>query len=84
MISAAFSAIIMVGAFVLPDVISGITDASTTLNPVKPCTKRLWSTTDNLSSPILQVPHGWYAVTAVCFAHSISRLSLITSGEGVS
>ena len=34
--SEAFSAIIIVGAFVFPDVISGITLASTTLNPSMP------------------------------------------------
>ena len=34
--SAARSAIIIVGAFVLPDVIVGITDASTTLNARMP------------------------------------------------
>lgn len=34
--SAAFSAIIMVGALVLPEGIVGITDASTTRSPVKP------------------------------------------------
>ena len=84
MIFAAFSAIIMVGAFVLPDVMSGMIDASTTLKPAKPCTLRFWSTTEYLSSPILQVPQGWYAVIAVSFAHSTSSLSPTPSEKGAS
>ena len=35
---AAFSAIMMVGAFVFPEVITDITEASTTRNPPTPCT----------------------------------------------
>ena len=37
-ISVPFSAIIIVGELVFPDVIVGITDASITLNPSKPFT----------------------------------------------
>ena len=44
-ISAAFSAIIMVGAAVLPEVIDGITEASTTRKPPTPRTFNCASTT---------------------------------------
>ena len=43
-ITAAFSAIMTVGAFVLPDVIVGITEASTTRNPSTPRTRSCGST----------------------------------------
>lgn len=59
-ISDAFSAIIKVGEFVLPDVIVGMTEASTTLNPRIPWTFKRSSTTAILSldGPILHVPTG--------------------------
>lgn len=44
-ISAAFSAIIIVGAFVFPETRVGIIDASTTLTPLIPCTLRRSLTT---------------------------------------
>ena len=56
--SDAFSAIIIVGALVLPEVIFGIMDASTTLKFCKPCTESLSLTTASSSFPILQVPTG--------------------------
>ena len=56
--SAHFSPIIMEGAFVLPEVIVGMIEASATRTPSKPCT-RFSSTTAIGSRPILQVPMGW-------------------------
>src|SRR5262245_38032424 len=56
--SAAFSAIIVVGALVLPPGMMGITEASTTRRPSTPWTRNSESTTDVLSLPILQVPTG--------------------------
>ena len=56
--SEAFSAIIIVGAFVLPEVIFGIIDASTTLKFFKPWAYNLSFTTASSPLPILQVPTG--------------------------
>mgnify|MGYP006938793651 CR=1 FL=1 len=58
--SDAFSAIMMTGAFVLPDTMLGMIDASTTLRLETPYTRSRGSTTDVTSSiePILQVPTG--------------------------
>src|SRR4051812_5976915 len=60
-ICAAFSAIITVGELVLPDVIFGMIDASTTRNPMTPRTRNALSTTvmGSVRRPILQVPTGW-------------------------
>src|ERR1700730_18659677 len=54
------SAIIMVGALVLPPTSVGITEASTTRSPCRPRTRQRWSTTaiGSLAGPILQVPTG--------------------------
>jgi len=57
--SAARSAIMMVGALVLPPISVGITEASTTRRPSMPCTRNFVSTTAIASTPILQVPTGW-------------------------
>src|SRR6516164_1320650 len=55
-ISAAFSAIMMTGALVLPEVIVGMIEASTTRKPVSPCTRNSSLTTAPGSWPILHVP----------------------------
>src|SRR5690606_7391864 len=55
---APFSAISMVGALVLPDVMVGMTEASITRNRSIPCTRNAASTTAMSSFPILQVPTG--------------------------
>jgi len=59
-ISLARSAIINVGEFVLPEVIVGITEASTTRSPLTPITRNRPSTTaaGSLSVPIRHVPTG--------------------------
>ena len=58
MISEAFSAIINVAAFVFPDGMVGIIEASAIRIPSKPYIFREESTTDNSSFPILHVPTG--------------------------
>ena len=57
-ISAAFSPIIMQGAFVFPDVRVGMIDASATRSPWIPRTRNPASTTAIGSDPILHVPTG--------------------------
>ena len=56
--SAHRSAIMMVGALVLPLIKLGITEASQTRKPVMPCSRSCGSTTASGSLPILQVPEG--------------------------
>jgi hypothetical protein len=57
-ISAAFSPIMIDGAFVFPEVSVGMIDASATRNPPIPCTRNCASTTPIPSAPILHVPTG--------------------------
>uniref|UniRef100_A0A1L8DBH4 Uncharacterized protein n=1 Tax=Nyssomyia neivai TaxID=330878 RepID=A0A1L8DBH4_9DIPT len=67
--SAPFSAIIIVGEYVLPLVILGITLESITLKPVTPLTLSLESSTafGSESGPIFVVPTGWKAVVVMYF-----------------
>ncbi len=76
--SLARSAIISVGEFVLPDVMNGITDASTIRSPAMPRTRNRLSTTARSSSarPIRQVPTGWKIVVPTAPAASISSASV--------
>src|SRR3954452_4657863 len=64
--SAAFSPVMIDGALRLPLVTRGKIEESATRNPSTPITRHSGSTTLMTSSarPILQVPHGWYALSA--------------------
>src|SRR6185312_13809489 len=74
--SAAFSAIMIVAAFVFARVIVGITDASTTRRPSTPKTRSSGSTT----APIAHVDVGWYTVWLARTAQS--RMSASESESG--
>ncbi len=58
--SDARSPIIRLGALVLPEVTTGMTDASATLSLSSPCTRSRGSTTAASSTPILHVPAWWW------------------------
>ena len=84
-IAAPFSAIIMVGALVLPDVIVGITEASTTRRRSSPMKRSRSSTTaiGSLARPILAVPTGWKIVVPMSPAALTSAASSSpTEGPG--
>src|SRR4051794_34274965 len=57
--SDAFSAIMIVGALVLPPLTNGIADASTTRNASTPRTRSEGSSTESPSAPIRQVHDAW-------------------------
>lgn len=56
--SAALSAIMTTGAFVLPRIVAGATGASTTRRPAIPRTRSSGSSTESAEPPIAQVPVG--------------------------
>ena len=60
--SAAFSAIMIVGALVLEETTVGMIEASTTRSRSMPLNRRRGSTTAAASLPIRQVPAGWWSV----------------------
>src|SRR6218665_5943 len=57
--SPAFSAIITMGALVLPETSVGIAEPSITRRPAMPCTRRRASTTASGALPMRQGPAGW-------------------------
>jgi len=56
--SAAFSPIMMAAALVLTGTILGMTEASATRRPARPCTRRSGSTTASGPTPMAQLPTG--------------------------
>ena len=73
----------MVGAAVLPEVMVGMTEASTTRKEPIPCTRRRASTTASASSPILAVPTGWKMVVPMSPAAVASSSSLWNASPGL-
>jgi hypothetical protein len=58
-IATAFSASMTTVALSPPPTMLGITDASTTRSPCRPCTRSRWSTTSSGPGPMRQLPTGW-------------------------
>ena len=80
--SAAFSAIMIATALILPPTKSGITEASTTRSRSVPRT-RIWpSTTESGSAPIRQVPLGWNTVPSELRMKASISSSVSTPGPG--
>ena len=82
--SAAFSAIMITGALVLPEVMLGMIEASAMRRPSMPRTSRRSSTTAvrSPSGPILQVPTGWKMVVPISPAARTRSASLCSSAPG--
>ena len=72
----------IVGAFVLPDVIVGMIEASTTRKPSSPRSRNRSSTTAIGSEPILHVPHGWKIVVPIFLANAMRSSSVVASDPG--
>ena len=84
--SAAFYPIIIVGAFVFPEMTRGMIEASATRGPLIPFTRNLSFKKDILSGPILQVLVGWYIEVELVRANcnSSSSVCKLTPGSSSS